>query len=94
MKLVDERADVDGYASNGIPPLYQHGHVNFQFSYEKRLSPNDITSGFFVFFFLNRCINENYTYGPISLNFTKIFLIMTLNKQATSLVMVFDCGNK
>jgi len=29
MIFVDERGNVDGYVPNGIPPPYQHGHVNF-----------------------------------------------------------------
>ena len=38
MRIVVERVDVNGYVPNGILPPYQHCHVNFQFSYEKRLS--------------------------------------------------------
>jgi len=39
MRFVVERAYDDGYVPNGIPPPYQHVHVNFQFSNEKKLSP-------------------------------------------------------
>ena len=48
MKFVVEKADVAGHMSNGIPPSYQHGEVNFQFYYEKKLSFYDVTSGFLV----------------------------------------------
>jgi len=34
MKFVAEKTDVD-YVLNRIPPPYQHGDINFQFSYEK-----------------------------------------------------------
>jgi len=39
MRFVVEIANDNGYVSNGIPPPYQHGHVNFKFSYVKKLSP-------------------------------------------------------
>lgn len=48
MKFVVEIADVDGHVPNSIPPPYQHGHVYFQFSDEKRLSPYDVISKFLV----------------------------------------------
>ena len=39
MKFVVEKADVVGHVPNSIPRTYQHGEVNFQFSYEKNCLP-------------------------------------------------------
>lgn len=47
IKFVVEIVDVVDYVLNCIPPSYQHGDVNFQFSHEKKLSHCDVTSEFF-----------------------------------------------
>ena len=39
MKFVVEKDDVVGHVPNSIPTTYQHGEVNFQFSYEKNCLP-------------------------------------------------------
>jgi len=62
MRFVVERADVDGYATNCIPPPYQHGHVNFQFSYEKGCFHMMLLPDFWYVFNLKRCMSENCTY--------------------------------
>jgi len=43
MKFVVEKVDVVDYVLNDTPSSYQHGDASFQFSYEKKLSPDDVT---------------------------------------------------
>lgn len=48
MKFVFEKVDVVDCVLNDIPLPYQHGDASFQFSYEKKLFPDDVTNIFLV----------------------------------------------
>jgi len=48
IKFVVEKVDVIDLVFNSILPPHQHDMVNFQFSYEKKLSPYEFYFGFLV----------------------------------------------
>lgn len=62
MKFVVEKVDVVDYVLNDIPSPYQHGDDSFQFSYEKKLSTDDVTNKFLVTCLILIDISDKITY--------------------------------